>query len=55
MTETQHKQLKVGTKVRYNGIVGTVYRVNKRIGFLGKPTYDLEVNGLHAEDIQIIK
>lgn len=55
MTETQHKQLEVGTKVLYKGIPGTIYRVNRQIGFLSKPTYDLEVNGLHAEDIQRIE
>ncbi len=57
--QTQHinsGDIHVGTKVLYKGIVGTVYRVNKQIGFFSKTTFDLEVNDISAEDLtQIVK
>ena len=50
----EKRTIEVGTKIVYKGIIATVYRVNKTIGFLGKSTYDLEINNLKDGDIDQI-
>lgn len=50
----EKRTIEVGAKIVYKGITATVYRVNKTIGFLGKSTYDLEINNLKDEDIDQI-
>lgn len=50
----EKRTIEVGTKIVYKGIIATVYRVNKTIGFLGKSTYDLEINNLKDGDLDQI-